>query len=159
MIRLLFTLVLFAFCVCFLCFPYVLMTVYFLHMIWLNVCFQHMFCLLWPHGLIVVGFVAQIYQYIQSRFYRSPEVLLGIPYDLAIDMWSLGCILVEMHTGEPLFAGSNEVGKHCDANGILRPGWGGYGTGKAVRRRAELVRRWKDGWAEGGQVIAVVEVV
>ena len=52
---------------------------------------------------------SQIYQYIQSRFYRSPEVLLGLPYDLAIDMWSLGCILVEMHTGEPLFAGSNEV--------------------------------------------------
>lgn len=52
----------------------------------------------------------QIYQYIQSRFYRSPEVLLGMPYDLAIDMWSLGCILVEMHTGEPLFSGANEVG-------------------------------------------------
>ncbi|XP_006539590.1 dual specificity tyrosine-phosphorylation-regulated kinase 1B isoform X2 [Mus musculus] len=51
----------------------------------------------------------RIYQYIQSRFYRSPEVLLGTPYDLAIDMWSLGCILVEMHTGEPLFSGSNEV--------------------------------------------------
>ncbi|CAO1404976.1 unnamed protein product [Diamesa serratosioi] len=51
----------------------------------------------------------RIYQYIQSRFYRSPEVLLGIPYDLAIDMWSLGCILVEMHTGEPLFSGSNEI--------------------------------------------------
>ncbi|XP_067831516.1 dual specificity tyrosine-phosphorylation-regulated kinase 1B-like isoform X2 [Heptranchias perlo] len=51
----------------------------------------------------------RIYQYIQSRFYRSPEVLLGMPYDLAIDMWSLGCILVEMHTGEPLFSGSNEV--------------------------------------------------
>ncbi|XP_034029822.1 dual specificity tyrosine-phosphorylation-regulated kinase 1B isoform X1 [Thalassophryne amazonica] len=51
----------------------------------------------------------RIYQYIQSRFYRSPEVLLGMPYDLAIDMWSLGCILVEMHTGEPLFSGCNEV--------------------------------------------------
>jgi len=51
----------------------------------------------------------RIYQYIQSRFYRSPEVLFGIQYDLAIDMWSLGCILVEMHTGEPLFSGSNEV--------------------------------------------------
>nr|XP_014086590.1 serine/threonine-protein kinase minibrain isoform X2 [Bactrocera oleae] len=51
----------------------------------------------------------RIYQYIQSRFYRSPEVLLGIPYDLAIDMWSLGCILVEMHTGEPLFSGCNEA--------------------------------------------------
>jgi len=59
---------------------------------------------------------SQIYQYIQSRFYRSPEVLLGIPYDLAIDMWSLGCILVEMHTGEPLFAGSNEV-SHCELVG------------------------------------------
>ena len=55
----------------------------------------------------------QIYQYIQSRFYRSPEVLLGRQYDLAIDMWSLGCILVEMHTGEPLFAGSNEVRPSC----------------------------------------------
>ncbi|XP_017786175.1 PREDICTED: serine/threonine-protein kinase minibrain isoform X3 [Nicrophorus vespilloides] len=51
----------------------------------------------------------RIYQYIQSRFYRSPEVLLGIQYDLAIDMWSLGCILVEMHTGEPLFSGANEA--------------------------------------------------
>lgn len=57
----------------------------------------------------------QIYQYIQSRFYRSPEVLLGIPYDLAIDMWSLGCILVEMHTGEPLFSGANEV-SHDEEN-------------------------------------------
>lgn len=54
----------------------------------------------------------QIYQYIQSRFYRSPEVLLGLPYDMAIDMWSLGCILVETHTGEPLFAGNNEVRLH-----------------------------------------------
>ncbi|XP_076367027.1 dual specificity tyrosine-phosphorylation-regulated kinase 1B-like isoform X2 [Tachypleus tridentatus] len=51
----------------------------------------------------------RIYQYIQSRFYRSPEVLLGIPYDMAIDMWSLGCILVELHTGEPLFSGANEI--------------------------------------------------
>jgi dual specificity tyrosine-phosphorylation-regulated kinase 1 len=50
----------------------------------------------------------RLYQYIQSRFYRSPEVLLGLSYNMAIDMWSLGCILVEMHTGEPLFNGHNE---------------------------------------------------
>lgn len=49
------------------------------------------------------------YQYIQSRFYRSPEVLLNLPYDMAIDMWSLGCILIEMHTGDPLFPGSHEI--------------------------------------------------
>ncbi|KAJ0402749.1 hypothetical protein ATCC90586_007660 [Pythium insidiosum] len=50
----------------------------------------------------------QLYQYIQSRFYRSPEVLLGIKYTTAIDMWSLACIMVEMHTGKPLFGGSDQ---------------------------------------------------
>lgn len=49
-----------------------------------------------------------MYSYIQSRFYRSPEVLLGLPYDQQIDMWSLGCMLVEMHTGEPLFPGADQ---------------------------------------------------
>jgi len=48
------------------------------------------------------------YTYIQSRFYRAPEVLLGLPYNSAIDMWSLGCILMEMHTGRPLFDGQDE---------------------------------------------------
>ncbi|KAA0164703.1 hypothetical protein FNF31_02241 [Cafeteria roenbergensis] len=51
----------------------------------------------------------RMYSYIQSRFYRSPEVILGLPYDQAIDMWSLGCILVELHTGVPLFAGRDEM--------------------------------------------------
>ncbi|KFO20233.1 Dual specificity tyrosine-phosphorylation-regulated kinase 4 [Fukomys damarensis] len=49
------------------------------------------------------------YTYIQSRFYRSPEVILGHPYNMAIDMWSLGCIMAELYTGCPLFAGENEV--------------------------------------------------
>ncbi|ORZ32853.1 kinase-like domain-containing protein [Catenaria anguillulae PL171] len=48
------------------------------------------------------------YTYIQSRFYRSPEVILGATYDMAIDMWSLGCILVELYTGYPIFPGENE---------------------------------------------------
>ena len=50
----------------------------------------------------------RMYSYIQSRFYRSPEVMLGLPYSVAIDMWSLGCILAEMHTGEPIFSGSDQ---------------------------------------------------
>ena len=50
----------------------------------------------------------QMYPYIQSRFYRAPEVLLGLPYDQAIDMWSLGCILYELHTGDPIFNGLSE---------------------------------------------------
>ena len=51
----------------------------------------------------------RVYTYIQSRFYRSPEVILGLPYSMAIDMWSLGCILAELYTGYPLFPGENEV--------------------------------------------------
>ncbi|KAJ6262806.1 hypothetical protein Dda_1363 [Drechslerella dactyloides] len=49
-----------------------------------------------------------VYTYIQSRFYRSPEVLLCLPYSSAIDMWSLGCIVVELFLGLPLFPGSSE---------------------------------------------------
>ncbi|KAI9312238.1 hypothetical protein BX666DRAFT_2031398 [Dichotomocladium elegans] len=50
----------------------------------------------------------KVYTYIQSRFYRSPEVILGMEYSMAIDMWSVGCILAELHTGYPLFPGENE---------------------------------------------------
>jgi len=45
----------------------------------------------------------KIYSYIQSRFYRAPEIMLGISYTTAIDMWSFGCILAELFTGIPLF--------------------------------------------------------
>ncbi|OMH81015.1 Dual specificity tyrosine-phosphorylation-regulated kinase 2 [Zancudomyces culisetae] len=50
----------------------------------------------------------RIYTYIQSRFYRSPEVILGLPYGPPIDMWSTGCIIYELFTGSPLFPGENE---------------------------------------------------
>ncbi|KAJ9476275.1 Dual specificity protein kinase YAK1 [Pseudozyma hubeiensis] len=54
-----------------------------------------------------------VYTYIQSRFYRSPEVLLGLPYSSAIDMWSLGCIAVELFLGLPLFPGTSEYNQIC----------------------------------------------
>ncbi|EAQ92332.1 hypothetical protein CHGG_00567 [Chaetomium globosum CBS 148.51] len=50
----------------------------------------------------------KVYTYIQSRFYRSPEVILGMTYGMPIDMWSLGCILAELYTGVPIFPGENE---------------------------------------------------
>ncbi|GAA6059334.1 hypothetical protein JCM10212_005914 [Sporobolomyces blumeae] len=50
----------------------------------------------------------KVYTYIQSRFYRSPEVILGMNYHMGIDMWSLGCIIAEMYTGYPIFPGENE---------------------------------------------------
>ncbi|CAJ0931049.1 unnamed protein product, partial [Mesorhabditis belari] len=50
----------------------------------------------------------RIYTYIQSRFYRAPEVILGSKYGMPIDMWSLGCILCELLTGYPLLPGEDE---------------------------------------------------
>ena len=50
----------------------------------------------------------RIYTYIQSRFYRAPEVIVGAKYGMPIDMWSLGCILAELLTGYPLFPGEDE---------------------------------------------------
>ncbi|KAF7816486.1 dual specificity tyrosine-phosphorylation-regulated kinase 4-like isoform X1 [Senna tora] len=41
--------------------------------------------------------------YVQSRSYRAPEVMLGLQYDEKIDIWSLGCILAELCSGEVLF--------------------------------------------------------
>ncbi|KAJ8331073.1 hypothetical protein O5D80_001083 [Batrachochytrium dendrobatidis] len=51
--------------------------------------------------------------YIQSRFYRSPEVIMGHSYTHAIDMWSVGCILVELLTGNPIFPGTDEHDQMC----------------------------------------------
>ncbi|OMJ81164.1 hypothetical protein SteCoe_18432 [Stentor coeruleus] len=51
----------------------------------------------------------KIHAYIQSRFYRAPEILLGINYSEAIDMWSFGCIISELHLGYPIFPGESEI--------------------------------------------------
>lgn len=47
------------------------------------------------------------FMYIQSRYYRSPEVFLGLPLSCAIDMWSFGCILIELYLGIPIFAAAS----------------------------------------------------
>ena len=50
---------------------------------------------------------ADITPYLVSRFYRAPEVILGLRPDHAIDMWSIGCTLFELYTGRILFAGAD----------------------------------------------------
>ena len=49
-----------------------------------------------------------MHTYIQSRFYRSPEVLLGCRYGTPIDIWSMGAIVGELFLGLPLFPGESE---------------------------------------------------
>jgi serine/threonine-protein kinase PRP4 len=49
--------------------------------------------------------------YLVSRFYRAPEIILGLPYSHPIDMWSIGCVIYELFTGHILFQGrsNNEM--------------------------------------------------
>lgn len=65
-------------------------------------------------GLKVIDFGSscfeneKLYSYIQSRFYRAPEIILGLPYGLPIDMWSFGCIMAELYVGCPIFPSEHE---------------------------------------------------
>lgn len=47
--------------------------------------------------------------YIQSRYYRAPEVILGLKYGPKIDVWSAALIIIELLTGKPVFPGKNEL--------------------------------------------------
>lgn len=39
---------------------------------------------------------------------RAPEIILGLPFCEAIDMWSLGCVIAELFLGWPLYPGASE---------------------------------------------------
>lgn len=41
---------------------------------------------------------------INTRQYRAPEVILGLGWDMQSDVWSIGCIVMELYVGELLFA-------------------------------------------------------
>ncbi|KAI8909598.1 kinase-like domain-containing protein [Gorgonomyces haynaldii] len=49
----------------------------------------------------------EITPYLVSRFYRAPEIILGLTYGTPIDVWSVGCTLYELATGKLLFNGRN----------------------------------------------------
>ncbi|KAL0364475.1 UNVERIFIED_CONTAM: putative serine/threonine-protein kinase dyrk2 [Sesamum angustifolium] len=59
--------------------------------------------------------------YVQSRSYRAPEVILGLPYDKKIDIWSLGCILAELCTGNVLFQNDSPATLLARVIGIISP--------------------------------------
>ena len=52
--------------------------------------------------------IKKIHTYIQSRYYRAPEIPLGLGVTCAIDIWSFACIIYELLTGKPLFRSKNE---------------------------------------------------
>ena len=76
------------------------------------------------------------FTYIQSRFYRAPEIILGANYDNKIDIWSLGCLLSELFTGSPLIAGKNEI----DQIGLMLEMFGAPKSATILKMRSQLTR-------------------
>ena len=58
---------------------------------------------------IVIDFGGAVYDNenrhctINTRQYRAPEVLLGLEWDEESDIWGVGCIAMELFTGDVLF--------------------------------------------------------
>ncbi|CAG0922143.1 unnamed protein product [Notodromas monacha] len=54
---------------------------------------------------------SDITPYLVSRFYRAPEIILGMNYDYGIDMWAAGCTIFELYSGKYMFPGrtNNEM--------------------------------------------------
>eukprot|EP00930_Biecheleria_cincta_P044909 TRINITY_DN30941_c0_g1_i1.p1 TRINITY_DN30941_c0_g1~~TRINITY_DN30941_c0_g1_i1.p1 ORF type:complete len:832 (+),score=141.63 TRINITY_DN30941_c0_g1_i1:80-2497(+) len=63
----------------------------------------------------------QLTNYVQSRSYRAPEVMLGLAYDQKIDIWSLGCIIAELWTGYVLFQNNSIQSLLARIMGIIGP--------------------------------------
>ncbi|GLC35942.1 hypothetical protein PLESTB_000521600 [Pleodorina starrii] len=71
--------------------------------------------------------------YVATRWYRAPELLLGPPYRDAlgkhvqymygppVDMWAVGCLMGELLDGEPLFAGDSDLDQLYRVQQILGP--------------------------------------
>lgn len=87
------------------------------------------------------------YSYIQSRHYRAPEVLLGLQYTTAIDMWSVGCITGELLQGFPIFPGANEYNQMFKITSML----GKYPTAKMIEKGTKGRRLFKKGPVVNGR--------
>ncbi|XP_049874510.1 serine/threonine-protein kinase ICK [Pectinophora gossypiella] len=80
-------------------------------------------------------------EYVSTRWYRAPEVLLrDSRYGAPIDLWALGCIMAELYTARPLFPGNSEIDQLHRIVAILgtpdRGAWPeGYALADALRVR------------------------
>jgi len=59
--------------------------------------------------------------YVQSRWYRAPEVALGLPWDAKVDLWSFGCLLCELLVGQPIFYGATVAATLAAQQALLGP--------------------------------------
>ena len=48
--------------------------------------------------------------YVATRYWRAPEIMLNwMHYGMQVDLWSVGCIMAELLTGQVLFPGTDRI--------------------------------------------------
>ncbi|XAR50252.1 Dual-specificity kinase [Bertholletia excelsa] len=85
---------------------------------------------------------------ISTRHYRAPEVILGLGWNFACDIWSVGCILVELCTGEALFQTHENLEHLAMMERVLGP-LPQHMLKRVDRSADKYVRRGRLGWPEG----------
>lgn len=85
---------------------------------------------------------------VSTRHYRAPEVILGLGWSYPCDMWSVGCILIELCSGEALFQTHDNLEHLAMMERVLGPI--PQHMLKRVDKPAEkFVRRGRLDWPEG----------
>ena len=68
------------------------------------------------------GHPQDLTDYVATRWYRAPELLLGsTSYGFGVDLWAIGCIMGEISDGQPLFPGESEVDQLYIVQKIIGP--------------------------------------
>ena len=69
-----------------------------------------------------MGTGADYTDYVSTRWYRSPELLVGdTQYDETVDIWATGCIFSELLTGSALFPGETDLDQLYKITKVLGP--------------------------------------
>ncbi|KAH9330954.1 hypothetical protein KI387_003062, partial [Taxus chinensis] len=100
---------------------------------------------------------------VSTRHYRAPEVILGLGWTYPCDIWSVGCILVELCSGEALFQTHENLEHLAMMERVLGP-FPQQMIKKADRRSEKYFRRgtrlnWPEGAASRESIRAVRKVM
>ncbi|XP_061346981.1 serine/threonine-protein kinase AFC2-like isoform X2 [Gastrolobium bilobum] len=85
---------------------------------------------------------------VSTRHYRAPEVILGLGWNFPCDIWSVGCILVELCSGEALFQTHENLEHLAMMERVLGP-IPQHMLKRADRQAQKYVRRGRLNWPEG----------
>ncbi|XP_073284173.1 serine/threonine-protein kinase AFC2-like isoform X1 [Primulina huaijiensis] len=85
---------------------------------------------------------------VSTRHYRAPEVILGLGWSYPCDIWSVGCILVELCTGEALFQTHENLEHLAMMERVLGP-LPHHMLKRAVGHAEKYIRRGRLDWPEG----------